>query len=86
MVIFQISSLWLGTITAQSWTTLGTVPNEYKPIADSVLAAATISNASNGNVLGVAKVEILTTGVIRVKSSVSSSSAIGVSSHLSWHV
>ena len=83
-VNLNVSVIWLNSVTADSWTNLGTLPAAVRPSRDIYCAGVAVK--SNGNLLGYCRVEIETTGALNFKCSGSNNALSGVSFTLSWYI
>ena len=84
LVVCQISTIWLGSITKDVWVSLGNVSSNCIPTGNSAIGTTTVSDANTGNVIGIAKFQVETSGNIRVKSDVTSTVPVGFAVNLAW--
>lgn len=69
LVVFTSNVIFLGSITANTWTNLATIPSECIGSVG-VATACTIMDGNTGNIMGYGRVEAQTNGNVRVKSNV----------------
>lgn len=85
IVVLNVATLWLNSITANTWVSLGNVPDELKP-SISKGSMATITDGGNGSVVGFGKIDLTSDGLLQFKSSSASSSAglCGITFEMTW--
>ena len=83
-VILNCSVIWMNSITADSWTALGTIPSAVRPNKD--LYCSGVAVKSNGNLLGYCRVEVETNGSLNIKCSGGNTALTGVSFTLCWFI
>ena len=76
--------LWVNSVTADTWTQLGTLPSEVRPSQASYCAGVAVN--SNGGLLGYCRIEVETNGKVSFKCSAGNSGLSGVSFNISWFV
>ena len=81
-VTLNCSVIWLNSITADTWTNLGTIPVAIRP--SKALYCAGVAVKSNGSLLGYCRVEVDTDGTVNMKCSGANNALSGVSFTLSW--
>ena len=80
----DVSVIWLNSITADSWTNIGTIPSDVRPAKDTYGTGVMVK--SNGALLGYCRVEVETNGSINIKCSGGNTALSGVSISMSWFV
>lgn len=68
LVIINVDTIWFNSITANSWLNIGQLPSELYPLQE-ITTNCVITDGTNGNVVGYARIIITTAGLIRIKSS-----------------
>lgn len=66
LIFLNCTSIFLSSISANTWTNIATIPSALKP-ATSITTAAIMASGDTGNITGHGRCELLTTGTIRVK-------------------
>ena len=66
LVFLNCTSIFLNSISANTWTNIATIPDALKP-ATSITTAVIMASGDTGNITGHGRCELLTTGTIRVK-------------------
>lgn len=66
LVFLNCTSIFLSSISANTWSNIATIPDALKP-ATSITTAAIMASGDTGNITGHGRCELLTTGTVRVK-------------------
>lgn len=66
LIFLNCTSIFLSSISANTWTNVATIPSALKP-ATSITTAVIMASGDTGNITGHGRCELLTTGTIRVK-------------------
>lgn len=69
--------IWANSITQNSWTNIGTLPNDILPSTENLIATGSVIYSSNGNMAGSCLVEI-DNGKIAIKSNYGASTLTGI--------
>lgn len=85
LVFLNCNSIYLASISANSWTNIATIPSELKP-STSLTTVVVSANGNSGNISGYGRCELLDTGTIRVKMSAGLSSLVFFTFTLVWVV
>ena len=85
MVHLNISTIWLNSITKDTWVNIGNVPTELRPsISNSSICICV--NAMTGAPANYGKIDILPEGVVRAKvnGTISSDTGCGIVGNIMW--
>lgn len=85
LVVLNINSIWFDSLSGNTWTAFGSLPNDLKP-SQNMGTAAIVVNGSNGQTSAYGRVEIKTDGTLNIRTSgnVSSTYGIGIGFSTSW--
>lgn len=72
LIFLNCTSIFLSSISGNTWTNVATIPNALKP-ETSITTAVIMASGDTGNITGHGRCELLTTGTIRVKVNVQQS-------------
>lgn len=81
--ILDIAAIYLASISANTWTNVGTIPSEYVSSVAPLVASCIAFNSNNGNIVGYGRMEIQSTGNIRVKVS-AAQTGVGFTANYAW--
>lgn len=85
LVVINLS-MFLNSISANTWTTLGNVPDELKPLNTTGFSVCIVSDSYTGNFVTYGKVEVQSNGTIRIKTQSSSSTSCGVTTNITYTI
>jgi hypothetical protein len=85
LVVLTVGSLWLNSVTANTWTSLGSVDNAVIP-SSGMNCAGVVFDGNTGNIVGVCNVSLGTTGALQFKCSAGLSGLCGVTFSMSYFI
>lgn len=83
VVCLDIDVIWMNSISANSWTNIGTLPSGIYPTS-SIVCPVVMTNGSNGNLFAYGKMNVQTNGNIRINVTTALSGLCAVSGSISW--
>lgn len=83
VVTMNIDVIWMNSVTANSWTSIGTLPSAILPTATFTFPCV-FTNGSTGQVFASGKVNVQTNGNIRFQSPTALSNLAAISFSASW--
>lgn len=84
-VILNINSTYLASISANTWTDLGSIPSSIVPSV-AITSCCVYADGSQGRIQGYGRAELQTNGTIRVKGSTSVSGLVFFTLNLTWTI
>lgn len=83
VVTMNIDFIWMNSVTANSWTSIGTLPSAILP-TDTFTLPCVFTNGNNGQVFASGKVNIQTNGNIRFQSPTALNNLSAISFSATW--
>lgn len=78
--------IFLNNLSANTWTTLGTVSDELKPLNTTGFSVCVVSDSYTGNFVTYGKIEVQSNGTIRIKTQSSSSTTCSVTTNITYMI
>lgn len=83
IVVLDMVQIWMNSLTANTWTTVGKVPESVKPSRE-FATTCFFSRGLDGNKAGYGKLSVTATGEIKFKADTSYDALVAVGCNLVW--